>query len=66
MADDGDEEENWPEFFENNRLIPVHPNRRRSSLPKNPTVPFRLLVKSVIGISIPQAIVSTVSLRTMH
>lgn len=50
---DGDEEENWPEFFENNRLIPVHRNRRKSGLQSKPNVPFRLLFKSVIGISLP-------------
>ena len=56
---DADEEENWPEFFENNRLIPVHPNRRKSVSQSKPNVPFRLLFKSVIGISLPQAVVST-------
>ena len=55
---DGDEEENWPEFFENNRLIPVHPNRRKSGSQTKPNVPFRLFLKSVIGISLPQAVVS--------
>ena len=34
MADE--EEENWPEFFENNRLIPVHPNRRKSGSQTKP------------------------------
>ena len=59
MADGGDEEENWPEFFENNRLIPVHPNRRKSGSQSKPNVPFRLLFKSVVGVSIPQSLVST-------
>lgn len=58
MADE-DEEQNWPEFFENNRLIPVHPNRRKSASQAKPNVPFCLLFKSVIGISLPQAVVST-------
>ena len=59
MADGGDEEENWPEFFENNRLIPVHPNRRKSGSQSKPNVPFRLLFKSVVGVSLPQSLVST-------
>lgn len=57
MADE-EQEENWPEFFENNRLIPVHPNRRKSGSQTKPNVPFRLLFKSVIGIPLPQAFVS--------
>lgn len=57
MADE-EQEENWPEFFENNRLIPVHPSRRKSGSQSKPNAPFRLLFKSVIGISLPQAIVS--------
>ena len=59
MADESDEEENWPEFFENNRLIPVHPNRRKSGSQSKPNVPFRLLFKSVVGVSLPQSLVST-------
>ena len=59
MADGSDEEENWPEFFENNRLIPVHPNRRKSGSQSKPNVPFRLLFKSVVGVSLPQSLVST-------
>ncbi|KAJ7394786.1 Nephrocystin-4 [Desmophyllum pertusum] len=55
MADE-EQEENWPEFFENNRLIPVHPSRRKSGSQSKPNAPFRLLFKSVIGISLPQAI----------
>ncbi|XP_068699711.1 nephrocystin-4-like [Montipora foliosa] len=50
------EEENWPEFFENNRLIPVHPNRRRSGSQEKPNIPFRLLFKSLMGISLPPTI----------
>lgn len=57
MADE-EQEDNWPEFFENNRLIPVHPSRRKSGSQSKPNAPFRLLFKSVIGISLPQAIVS--------
>lgn len=57
MADE-EQEENWPEFFENNRLIPVHPNRRKSESQTKPNVPFCLLFKSVIGISLPAASVS--------
>ena len=59
MADE--EEENWPEFFETNRLIPVHPNRRKSGSQTKPNVPFCLLFKSVIGISLPPASVSLLS-----
>ncbi|PFX29931.1 Nephrocystin-4 [Stylophora pistillata] len=53
MAEE-DQEESWPEFFENNRLIPLHPNRRKSGSQSKPSVPFRLVFKSVIGISLPQ------------
>lgn len=60
MADE-EQEENWPEFFENNRLIPVHPNRRKSGSQTKPNVPFCLLLKSVIGISLPPASVSLLS-----
>ena len=57
MADE-EQEENWPEFFENNRLVPVHHNRRKSGSQAKPNVPFCLLFKSVIGISLPAASVS--------
>ncbi|KAK2557771.1 Nephrocystin-4 [Acropora cervicornis] len=56
---DSEEDENWPEFFENNRLIPVHPNRRRSGSQQKPNIPFRLFFKSLVGISLPQTIVVT-------
>ena len=57
---DSEEDENWPEFFENNRLIPVHPNRRRSGSQQKPNIPFRLFFKSLVGISLPQTVVSIV------
>ena len=60
MADE-EQEENWPEFFENNRLIPVHPNRRKSGSQSKPSAPLRLVFKSVTGISLPQAYVSLLS-----
>ena len=57
MADD--EEESWQEFFENNRLVPVHPNRRKSGSASKPSIPFRLVLKSVVGIPVPRSLVSS-------
>lgn len=65
MADE-EQEENWPEFFENNRLIPVHPNRRKSESQTKPNVPFCLLFKSVIGISLPAASVSLLPCKKLR
>eukprot|EP00112_Aurelia_sp_Birch-Aquarium-sp1_P012360 Seg26.6 transcript_id=Seg26.6/GoldUCD/mRNA.D3Y31 product=Nephrocystin-4 protein_id=Seg26.6/GoldUCD/D3Y31 len=47
-----DQEETWQEFFEENRIIPAHPNRSKLSSSQN-SFPFRLTLKSLEGIYVP-------------
>ena len=55
MADDSDDD-SWDNFFENNRLILLHPRRRGRE--DRESVPYRLNLKHVEGIPIPRFVVS--------
>ena len=55
MADESDEE-SWESFFVNNRLIPLHDKRRGRE--EGESVPYRLNLKYVEGIPIPDFAVS--------
>ena len=50
------EEDSWENFFEDNRFIPLHANRRGRE--EGESIPYRLNLKCVEGIPIPGAVVS--------
>lgn len=54
---ESEEEESWDEFFETNRLVPIHPNRCTGQQPQ-PDISFCLTLKSIEGVVLPKILVS--------
>ena len=52
-----EEEESWEEFYETNRLVPIHPSRCVSQQ-LQPHICFCINLKSIEGILLPKILVS--------
>lgn len=58
---ESEEEESWEEFFETNRLVPIHPSRSISQQP-HPDICFCLNLKSIEGVLLPKILVSVLKI----